>query len=76
VTLSTDINTVGEIATDASNVYWTSFTSSSAGAVWRVAISGGEPVQLAAGQINARSVAVDDSYVYWATELAILRVSK
>lgn len=83
VRIALDSAGVEQIAVDSVHLYWTS--PSMAGLVWRVPLTGGEPVRMAAATIGvgvgnttapAVSLGLDDKYVYWATELAISRVAK
>lgn len=64
VTLATASSngTPWHLAIDANNVYWTDF-----GAAWQMPKSGGTPIMLGQGSLTS-GIAVDSSYVYWASE--------
>jgi hypothetical protein len=49
------------IAVDSASVYW----NDGSGAVWKAALSGGGPVQLATGPLAPSPIAIDDTNVYW-----------
>ena len=54
------------MAVDATSVYWiNSGPNLSSGAIMKVALAGGDPVTLASGQRDPRSIAVDATGVYW-----------
>ncbi len=58
----------GGIATDATNVYWTSpGDTNGAGAIYQMPLGGGSPTPLGVGQNYPYNVAVDSTSVYWAT---------
>src|SRR5262249_52428374 len=69
---STPISAPGDIALDASNVYYTDQVANTVG---KIAKSGGNPVVLATGQLQPMSIAVDATDVYW-TNLAGGTVNK
>jgi hypothetical protein len=52
------------IAVDGAHVYWTDSQSQS---VNEVALAGGAPTTVAAGQVAPLAIAVDDTSVYWTT---------
>jgi hypothetical protein len=59
---------VGEMALDDAFLYFTCGgfgPRQDSGTVWRVAKTGGAPVQLADGQTHPAAIAVDADFVYW-----------
>jgi len=63
----------GDIAVDATSVYWTDFDTSSGsggsnGTVMKVPVGGGPPTILASGQNWLDGIAVDATSVYWTTD--------
>jgi hypothetical protein len=59
---------VGEMALDDAFLYFTCGgfgPRQDSGTVWRVAKTGGAPVQLADGQAHPAAIAVDADFVYW-----------
>jgi hypothetical protein len=56
----------GQLALDASHVYWTTYgTEAADGSIVRVSKSGGTPFTLARRQSVPFGIAVDDTQVYW-----------
>ena len=59
------------VAVDSTNLYWaysgTGFSAT--GSIWKVALSGGSPVELASKQLDPWAIAVDATNVYWADDL-------
>ena len=52
------------IRVDNTGVYWT--TDAASGGVYRAPLAGGPVVKLAENAVNARAIALDGGYVYWA----------
>ena len=61
----------GDIAIDATSVYWANYHGDT---VMKVPLHGGAPVVLASAQTKPHGVVVDGSFVYWATVDSILKV--
>ena len=53
------------VATDGTNVYWTSGLSN--GAVMQQSTTGGSPIAIATNQYYPNTIAIDASNVYWTT---------
>lgn len=66
VTLATGQATPTLITADDTSLYFTSFVYANAGAVLKLAKSGGPTTVLASGQTLPRAIAIDASDVYWA----------
>jgi hypothetical protein len=68
----------GSLVVDATRVYWTSNDPdhSSSGAIRAVDKAGGTPISLASGLSSARALTADDAALYFATEKAIVALSK
>jgi hypothetical protein len=68
----------GSLAVDATRVYWTSNDPSktSAGAIRAVAKTGGTAVSLTSGLSSARALTSDAATLYFATDKAIVALSK
>jgi hypothetical protein len=64
VTLASGQPSLGDIAADSQNVYWTNESDESQGSLIRLPVHGAVPVTLAAGGDPA-GVAVDATNVYW-----------
>jgi hypothetical protein len=65
VTLATGIS-LGDIAVDVTNVYWTDINAGNPGTVNKVPLGGGPTTALATGQLYPGSLAVDATTLYWA----------
>jgi hypothetical protein len=69
VTLASGVGPQYGLAADESNVYWTT-----SDAVWKVAVSGGTPTQLAPR--GGGPITVDTTNVYWTSNGAVLQMAK
>lgn len=66
VTLATGI-TLGDIAVDVTNVYWTDTNAGNPGTVNKVPLGGGPTTALATGELYPGSLAVDATTLYFAS---------
>jgi hypothetical protein len=63
------------VITDDAAVYWFD-GAAAAGVIKRAPMAGGPAITIASKQTDIVELAVDDQYLYWATETSVWRVAK
>jgi hypothetical protein len=71
-----DMQGISAIAVDASGIYWVNGTTGRVARCATLTGCAGSGDTLATGQGGAFDIAVDDTYVYWATATAVRKVAK
>jgi hypothetical protein len=72
-TFAAGVGTVSAMVARSGVLYW---ACGSCGTVVKQAVGGSTSILLASGQANPRSLAVDDTHVYFGTSSALKRVVK
>ena len=71
-----DAQGISAIAVDASGIYWVNGTTGRVAKCATLTGCMGSGETLATGETGAKDIAVDDKYVYWATDTAVRKVAK